>query len=225
MEKLDLKNTTLCAVACTQVPETILALKKSMVGIEYAEVILITHEDLNLENEGIKVVKIEKLDYKGYNYFIIYTLKDYIKSDFVLIVQHDGYVLRPNKWNNKFFEYDYIGAPWPKDLHFAANGKNIRVGNGGFTFRSKKLLNILSDLDLPFSDFGTGFFHEDGIICLGYGERLEKEGIKFAPVEIASMFSRERWCHDSKLFTFGFHSNRKNIFKYLYNKLRKKLKK
>lgn len=224
MKKIELKNITLCAVACTKIAETVYALQKSMQGIEYARSILITHEDIDLTNENIEVIKIEKLDYKAYNHFILYRLKDYINSDFVLIVQNDGYVLRPQKWTNEFLKYDYIGAPWPRNLHFTENGKNIRVGNGGFTLRSKKILNIMSDLNLPFSDFGTGFFHEDGIICLGYGEILESHGIKFAPVEVASVFSRERWCSDSKIFTFGFHNNRRNIFKFLYTKFVKKIK-
>ena len=225
MKKIDLKNVTLVAVACTEVPKTIYALKKSMEGINYSEAILITHEQLDLSKDGIKVINIEKLDYKGYNYFILYRLKDYIKSDFVLIVQNDGYVKRPSRWTDEFYKYDYIGAPWPKNLHFDAKGREIRMGNGGFTFRSKRMLNIMSDLNLPFSDFGTGFFHEDGIICMGYRELLEKEGIKFAPIDVASRFSRERWCSDSKLFTFGFHSNRDDFFKYLKKRILKKLKK
>lgn len=224
MEKIELKNITLCAVACTKIPETIYALRKSMQGVKYARSILITHEDLNLTNENIEVIKIEKLDYKAYNHFILYRLKDYIKSDFVLIVQNDGYVIRPQKWTDEFLKYDYIGAPWPKNIHFTESGENVRVGNGGFTLRSRKMLDIMTDLNLPFSDFETGFFHEDGVVCVYYRDILLKNNIKFAPVEIASLFSRERWCSDSKIFTFGFHNNRGNIFKFIYKKIIKKLK-
>ena len=223
MKTLNLKNVTLCAVACTKVPETIHAMKESMRGIEYAEAILITHEDLNLEKDGIKVIKIERLDYKGYNHFIIYRLKDYIQSDFVLVVQNDGYVLRPNKWNDEFFKYDYIGAPWRKNVHFTDEGRNIRVGNGGFSFRSKKLLHIVGDLNIPFTDFGTGYFHEDGMLCIHIRKQLEENNIQFAPVEIASVFSRERWCSDSKLLTFGFHNNRKPFLKFLFKKIKKQM--
>lgn len=222
---LNLKNVTLCAVASTQIKETIEALRKSMRGVSYARVIFITHEDLSLDRYGIEVIKIDKMDYKEYNLFILYKLKDYIASEFVLIVQYDGYVLRPSRWDNRFFEYDYIGAPWKKNLHFLTDGTNIRVGNGGFSLRSKKMLNAPSELNLSFTDNNTGFFHEDGFLCVYYRNVLEKHGIKYAPVEIASIFSRERWCSDSKFFTFGFHSNRKNIFKYLWNKLNKFLKK
>ena len=222
---LNLKNVTLCAVASTQIGETIEALRKSMRGISYARVLFLTHENISLEQDHIEVIKIKKLNYKEYGHFILYELKDYIDSEFVLIVQYDGYVLRPSRWDNRFFEYDYIGAPWRKNLHFLADGTNVRVGNGGFTLRSKKMLNAPSDLNLPFTDNGTGFFHEDGVLCVYHRKVLEENGIKYAPVEIASMFSRERWCSDSKFFTFGFHSNRRNLFKYAWKKLKKFLKK
>jgi len=221
-KKLELRNVTLFAVACTKVDQTIHALKESMKGIKFAETILLTHEKISLEEFGIKVINIEKLDYRGYNHFILYRIKDYIKTDFSLLVQNDGYVLRPEKWSNKFFEYDYIGAPWTEDVHFTKSGKNIRVGNGGFSFRSKKLLNSFDALKLQFTDNGTGFFHEDGNISVYYRDELEKYGIKFAPLEIASKFSRETKCEGWERYPFGFH-NLRNIPKLFF--LRSFLKK
>jgi hypothetical protein len=208
MSLLKLSNVTLFAVACTKIDQTIVALKQSMKGIEYARVLLITHEDLDLAEAGIEVVKIEKLDYKGYNQFILFRLKDYIMTDYSLLVQNDGYVLRPDKWDNRFFDYDYIGAPWQKDAHFTESGVNVRVGNGGFSFRSKKLLEAPSELQLTFTDKGTGFFHEDGFLCVYYRTELEAHGITYAPVEVASKFSRETLLEDSEKYPFGFHNNR-----------------
>ncbi len=212
MKKLQLSNVTLFAVACTKVDETIYALKKSMSGIDFAAAILITHEKISLDEFGIKVINIDKLDYKGYNHFILYKVYQYIKTDYSLLVQNDGYVLHPNKWDSRFFDYDYIGAPWPKDAHFIEDGTNIRIGNGGFSFRSKKLLNIFNEKNLPFTDNGTGFYHEDGIISVYYRKKLEEYGVKFPPVKIAAKFSRETICKDSKYYTFGFH-NKRNITK------------
>jgi len=223
--KLQLKNVTLFAVACTKVDETIRSLKKSMQGIDFAEVILITHVKISLDEIGIKVINIEKLDYKGYNHFILFKVKDYIKTDFSLLVQNDGYVLNPNKWEDRFFDYDYIGAPWRKDVHFTKEGVNVRVGNGGFSLRSKKLLNSFVDLGLEFTDGGTGFWHEDGMISVHHRKQLEDAGIKFAPVKIASLFSREKRCPDSVKHPFGFHNNKKNLGGYLLSKLLKILKK
>jgi UDP-glucose 4-epimerase len=207
-EKIQLPNVTLFAVACTKVDETIYALRKSMEGIKFAEAILITHEKISLDALGIKVYNIDKLNYKEYNHFVAYKLPPYIKTDYALHVQNDGYILRPEKWDPEFLKYDYIGAPWPPNVHFTNEGVNVRVGNGGFAFRSKKLLNILNELNLPFTDNGTGFFHEDGLLCVYHRRALEDAGIKFAPVEVASRFSHETDCFDSVWKPFGFHGSK-----------------
>ena len=31
-------------------------------------------------------------------------------TDFVLTIQHDGFILNPDAWRDDFFDYDYIGA-------------------------------------------------------------------------------------------------------------------
>lgn len=206
--KIYLPNVTLISASSVKIQETISALKKSMEKIKYAEVLFLTHEDINLKNLGIKIIKIKKLDYSGYSRFIAYELYKFIKTDFALIVQNDGYVLNPYKWSKEFLEYDYIGAPWPPNTHFTKKGVNIRVGNGGFSLRSKRLLNSLTNLKLPFTDNNTGFDHEDGIICNFYRHELEDIGIKFAPVEIAARFSHESDCKESIFRPFGFHGSK-----------------
>lgn len=204
MKNID--TVTMVAVACTRVDETIHAMRKSMKGIHYHDVILITHEKRNLDHYGIKVINIERLDYKAYNHFIIYRLKDYITSDFALVVQYDGYVLRPHEWQDSFLQYDYIGAPWPPHTHFTPEGVNVRVGNGGFSLRSKKLLETPTKLGLQFTDNGTGQFNEDGNICVYYRKTLEAHGIKYAPVSVAAHFSIEKKVPESYPRPFGFHN-------------------
>ena len=206
--KIQLPNVTLSAVACTRIDETIHAMRESMKGLQFADAVLITHQKINLEEFGIKVINIEKLDYKAYNHFVAYRLKNYIETDYTLLVQNDGYVLRPEKWDPQFLKYDYIGAPWPPNVHFTKQGINVRVGNGGFSFRSKKLLNIFDNLKLPFTDNGTGFWHEDGLICVYYRKELEDAGIQFAPVEIAAKFSHESDVAESIYRPFGFHGSK-----------------
>ncbi|OQX21755.1 MAG: hypothetical protein BWK75_02465 [Candidatus Altiarchaeales archaeon A3] len=214
-KNLILKKVTLVAVSSIKIDETIMALEQSMSGIDYHEVILISHKKPEYLNKEIKFKQCQPLNsIDDYNRFMIYDLAKYIDTEFSLVVQHDGYVLRPHRWNNIFLNYDYIGATWPKNMFFN-NGVNIRVGNGGFSLRSKKLLNAFNELKLPFSDNNTGYFHEDGIICNYYRKELEKYEIKFAPVEIASMFSRELDCDDSIPEHFGFHKNKKVIPKLI----------
>ena len=61
-------TTDLVAVACTKVPETIEAMRKCQSQFTFTRSILFTHE--NIQAEGIEVIKIDKLDYKGYNEFV-----------------------------------------------------------------------------------------------------------------------------------------------------------
>ena len=205
-KKIHLPNVTLIAVAGNKVTETIRAMQKSMKDIQYGAVVLCTHEDHDVSDLGIELHKIEKLDYKAYNHFIIYRLHEHVPTEYALVVQHDGYVLRPDKWDNRFFDYDYIGAPWKPNLHFTKSGKEVRVGNGGFSFRSKKLLTGVTEKEFPFTDNGTGFFHEDGVLCVYYRDELEQKGFKYAPVEIAARFSHEFDCPESVRAPFGFHN-------------------
>ncbi len=237
MSKLILKKITLVAVSSIKIEETVSALLRSMQGIDYYDVILISHERPDNLPAGINFKKCSQMkSIEDYNNFMIYNLADYIDSDFVLVVQYDGYVLRPEKWNDIFLNYDYIGAPWRKGAYFSSDGINIRVGNGGFSLRSKKLLKIFNDFKINFVNKNINNYNEDGVICVYCRKELESFGIKFAPVSIASMFSREEYLKDSVLDSFGFHcyksdfnSKFKNVIKKLLNvlniKFHRKIKK
>jgi len=141
-----------------------------------------------------------------------------VDTDANLIVQSDGYAVNANAWTDAFFEYDYIGARWP----WEDEGRN--VGNGGFSFRSKKLYRALLDLrkryklaellanttDILSEDKFVGFsIPEDNLISKVYRPMLEKEyGIRFAPSYLADQFSIETNSH-SEWFgkSFGFHGH------------------
>lgn len=146
------------------------------------------HEQMRFEQT---LLLAPKLDYKGYNEFVVMELWKHIDTDFCLLVQNDGYILNGSLWDDEFLNWDYIGAPWPPNIHFTKSGAEVRVGNGGFSLRSKKLLKTPTELGLKFTDKGTGFPHEDGFLCNHYREELETYGIKFAPVEVAARFSTE----------------------------------
>ena len=193
---------TLVAVASTKVPETIEAMKKCMDQMKFDEALLFTHEDI--KTEGITVINIKQLDYKGYNEFVAMGLWKWIYSEYILLVQNDGYITNGKLWTDEFLKYDYIGAPWPPEAHHTAEGKEVRVGNGGFSLRSRRLLRAPSVLGLEFTDKGTGFWHEDGFLCVHNRELLEKNGIKFAPVEVAAKFSTELTVPET-VESFGKH--------------------
>ena len=85
----------------------------------------------------------------------------------------------------------------------------MSVGNGGFSIRSKKLLEIISKNDFPF----ISNMNEDVQICRYYRAKLEKEFfIKFPTEELADKFSYERTLPNFQ--TFGFHGLF-NMWRYL----------
>lgn len=217
-------DVTVVAVSGINPTSAMKALEYSIDGMKFKEALLISHKRPEKLDERItfkqclptELASKNPKDTSDYSKFIAYQLAKYIDTDYALIVHKDAYVLRPEKWEDEFFKYDYIGAPWKKGAHFTNEGVNIRVGNGGFSFRSKKLLNILNELNLPFTDNGTGYFNEDGIICGYYRKTLEEHGIRFAPPEVAARFSTEKICNESVADPFGFHDNKDVIPRFFF---------
>lgn len=157
----------------------------------------------------IQLGAIKSLD--DYSYACIYELPKYIETDFCLLVQWDGFVANPDKWDSTWLQYDYIGAPWPLPQDPVSyrdkNGNLRRVGNGGFSLRSKRLMDAASYI--PWQSY-NGCFNEDGFICVNNVHILEKQGLKIAPLEVAKHFAREFDIPESVDEPFGFHFNKAN---------------
>lgn len=213
---IDLSNVTIVSVNCIRPEDGLSAIKYSSRGIKFGMAVLFT--DKNLEPvDGIKIVKIPKLkSIDDYNDFIL-ILDRFVSSDYCLIVQDDGFVLNPDLWNPEFLKYDYIGAPWPdseawKNMQigkkYMVPGWN-RVGNGGFSLRSKKFLQA-SSLYTSCCGFGEDFF-----LCVIAFKNMQLWcDIKYAPIELARTFSYENnidnWPAPIELdpkSTFGFHGH------------------
>jgi hypothetical protein len=207
MIKLD--NVTLVCVTCVNVERAIDALNYSCKDIDYGDVILLTDKDVSVE--GINTFKIPNLDYIGYSKFIVYDLFKFINTDYVLIIQDDGFVINPSEWSDVFFKYDYIGAPFPLppsgDMISYRDPFGVvqRVGNGGFSFRSKKILELPTTLELEWKSY-FGYWNEDGFFAVHNKHILEENGCIFAPIDIASDFSIEHDTNETLGKTsFGFH--------------------
>jgi hypothetical protein len=131
-------------------------------------------------------------------------LLPYIDTEYVLLVQWDGYVVNPAVWSDQFLLFDYVGARWPVSFGVPAE---FAVGNGGFSLRSRTLLEALQDPRIVFPPAGKYSLEthsEDFAICLNHRRYLEREhGISFAPAEVADRFSFEHV--DPTGPTFGFH--------------------
>lgn len=153
---------------------------------------------------GIHVINTNDINsLKDYNQFNLKHLNTHVDTDFVMIVEHDGFILNPEAWSDDFLKYDYIGAP------LLVDGELV-VGNGGFSIRSKKLLQLLQTDD--FIQLGNSAEHryaenEDWVISVVKRSYLEGKGICFAPVELAHRFSFEKNKEygDKWNNQFGFH--------------------
>ena len=95
-----------------------------------------------------------------------------------------------------------IGAAWPDGYYVN------RVGNGGFSLRSKKFLDACIDI---FKDEDI-MDNEDLLICVLRYEDFIKRGIKYAPVNLAVKFSIEDLIPEiTSMHTFGFHGTSTKI--------------
>jgi len=133
---------------------------------------------------------------RGWKDWCVWRLTEFPKfryefSDFILFVESDAAIVNPAAWTDKFFEWDYIGAPWHDRV----------VGNGGFTLISQKFLAALDKLDLPPT---VEACHPcDFKMCCDYRAWFEGNDCKFAPAEVADRFANETGDY---LGAFGVHS-------------------
>jgi hypothetical protein len=142
---------------------------------------------------GVRLAEIEPLrSAAAYSEFMLKSLLDHVSADYVLVVQWDGYIVHPSAWQAHFLDYDYIGAPWP---HIA---EPHAVGNGGFSLRSRRLLQALQDPALQVEH------PEDIAICVTHRAALESRGLRFASTSVARRFAVEDG--DLAPDVFGFHA-------------------
>ena len=131
-----------------------------------------------------------------YSHFMLNIVPHCVDADATLVIQWDGMPCDRSAWREAFLGYDYIGAPW------GHCDPSVAVGNGGFSLRSRKLMQTLAKLKircdpaLPESDA------EDVVICRHHRADIVQAGCCFAPVEVAHQFAYENERQGS---TFGFH--------------------
>lgn len=220
--KLDLRNVTLISICGTMkhVPISKISLFHCQKYADFGDTILFSTK----EDSDFKTVKIPIFDFSLYNQFCVEQLNSYIKTDYCLITQEDGSIVDPSFWSDDFFNFDYIGSPWPS--------YNFKVGNGGFSLRSKKFLEESAKLKYTGdahikAGFGANIFAqgfstpEDFFLCMLNDEKLMDNGVKFADATTAYQFSveysgdgyeqEEKFCkyfHPADITTyksFGFH--------------------
>lgn len=130
----------------------------------------------------------------------------------LLHCEWDGLPINPHLWKDEFLQYDYIGAPWgPKEggYYSAAQFTGRRIGNGGFSLRSRKFLELC---------YVNRRFYQPGIpsdvwICAHPYMVSRTKDCKFPDIKTALEFSFEgivpEYPNWNKNMSFGAHG--KNI--------------
>ena len=154
---------------------------------------------------GYNIINLD-IDYKDYSRWMLQELHKYVESDYILTIQYDSCVINGNLWSQDFLTFDYIASPWP-------NQWINRVGCGGFSLRSRELIELCSTL--PYNKTGNKILdNEDYHFCMTHYNSLCDKGMKFAPVDLARKFCvehpiPEKWhdYHDLSTYeSFAFHS-------------------
>lgn len=142
---------------------------------------------------AVEIVRIAPLASRDdYSRLMLKSLAQHVATTHALVVQWDGYVVNPGAWTDEFLACDYIGAPW----YWQPEGR--RVGNGGFSLRSSRLLAALADARVVLEG------NEDETIGVAQRGWLEAaHGIRFADEALAHRFSFEAAHPVGR--PFGFH--------------------
>lgn len=196
VERLALPNVTLVVIDCVNYARAKRAFDHCRFYCDFGDAKLLTHFDV-IDPFVTKISPLRSIE--AYNQFVIKELDRHFDTEHVLVAQWDGFVWKHTMWEQAFLEYDYIGAPWPEHETRGEQHRQHRVGNGGFSLRSKRLQKLLAEDDnIQATD------NEDVVICQYQRPYLERAGIRFPSVEQAARFSCE-----GKLFNaFGHHGHK-----------------
>jgi hypothetical protein len=205
-EKLNLKNITLVALGSTRIHETKKAIEYCLKQANFDNVIFLT--DKIDKDDQIAYIAIDTinspLEYQSFKVKKMPSvLLPKLRTDYILIIDWDGFIVNADAWSDEFLEYDYIGAPFP----FGGF-----CGNGGFSLRSKKFLQAQ---DLLCRDLNIYNLPEDITLSFVMRSKFKNLNCTYAPLDIAYKFATESGGYDNNM-SFGFHS-------FLYNPQFKKL--
>ena len=121
----------------------------------------------------------------------------------VLLVQDDGFLIKPGM-EDAFLEYDYVGAPWSKDMpynsYLVKGAEGTLVGNGGLSLRDPtKMKEICESEDTSLLHFDRLQVEPEDVF---FAKACVRRGFKVPTYEVAQRFSTEQvLCMGS----FGFH--------------------
>ena len=192
----NLRAVTLCAADSYAVPLTARAMRASAERCRFGDAVLFTDAPTDASRQSpFRTQAIAPLRSRAaYSAFVLRGLAPHVTTSHVLIVQWDGWVADAAAWDPELLSYDYAGAPWGR------YSDGMDVGNGGFSLRSRRLLDALQDERFA----PVPAVPEDELIGRVWRPALERDyGIRFAPPDVAARFAYERVLPQGA--TFGFH--------------------
>lgn len=180
--KLQLPTVTCIIIDCLDASRAIKILEHCKTKADFGAVKLLTNIPREYEHR-VSIMPLNSLI--AYSIFMLTKVNEYIDTEHLLIVQRDGWILNPESFNSEWLGLDFIGG-----LYMQYD----RVGSGGFSLRSKKIMQDVSET-IPYWD-GTQKaaetiqqqlgFYEDGILTLS---KFSKN-YKIATREQAADFSQ-----------------------------------
>jgi tetratricopeptide (TPR) repeat protein len=192
---LELAQVTLICADTANHALALRALERSRERVRFARVLLLTDAVPGgiAVPDGVEVRRIAPLQSRDdYSRLMLKGLRAHVETSHALVVQWDGYVLNPDAWDPALLETDYVGAKWfwYRDGH--------TVGNGGFSLRSRRLLDALADPRVELVEA------EDITIGRACRDLLERDhGVRFATEAQADRFAFEAAYPIG--MPFGFH--------------------
>lgn len=155
-----------------------IGLEQTLKHIDVKEVLTFSDKDIL---DGARNVLISgKTTFQEYQMIMLKGMLEHVNTEHIIFQQWDAMAYDGTKWTDEFLQYDYIGAVWPWEPEFR------NVGNGGFSLRSRKLMEATADSRITLID------NEDAVFCKHHRALLENEfGVKYAPTQLAKKFSHE----------------------------------
>lgn len=205
MNKLQLPTVTLLIADCLNANRAVNVVERCKELCDFGAVKLLTSIPIEYSHR-IKIKPLNSLI--AYSIFMLTKANQYVETEHCLVVQRDGFVLNTSAWDDEWLKLDWI-SPIFVQYPF--------VGSGGFSLRSKKLMDNVT-ANTPEWDWSQKQaeeiqkkqnYYEDGVVCLS--GRFKQ--FKFATLEQAARFAQGGY-PDPKYYVqhpFGFHGVLSNI--------------
>lgn len=173
---------------------------------DFGAVKLLTHLPVDSEHR-VEIMPLNSL--VAYSIWCLTEMYKHFDTSHVLIVQRDGWILNPQRWNDGWLKYDYIAPLFVQ---------HDDVGSGGFSMRSKRLMQAAAirigewdgtEEHAQKLQVEKARSYEDGVLSLN----MLGMGFDFAPKEEAGKFGQGG--NKNPLYyhphPWGFHGDKQEI--------------